>query len=71
MSDSNSDQFYVKYCLGCELEDINFFDLEILRTRENDLPVQSGVSDVRAVKATVTLDVDFPHQRVDLIRTDI
>jgi hypothetical protein len=37
-------------CLGCNLEDLDFFDLEIIRTRENDPPVQPGVVGVSDAK---------------------
>jgi hypothetical protein len=43
-------RFLVKFRLGCNLQDFNFFDLESRRTRENDLPVQPGVVGVRVAK---------------------
>jgi hypothetical protein len=39
-------------CLSSDLEDLDFFDLEILRTRENDVSVQSGLVDVRDAKVS-------------------
>jgi hypothetical protein len=35
-----------KCCLVDDFEDFNFFELEIHRTRENRLPVQSGIVNV-------------------------
>jgi hypothetical protein len=41
-------------CLPSDFEDLDFLDLEILRTRENDLPVQSGVVGVKVAKGSET-----------------
>jgi hypothetical protein len=40
----------MKCCLLCNLEDFDFFDLEMLRPRENDALGQSGVVGVREAK---------------------
>jgi hypothetical protein len=47
----------VKCCLGFNLEDFNFFDLEILPTRENDVFVQFGVVRVSVAKGSATVAV--------------
>jgi hypothetical protein len=45
----------VMCCLSCNLEDFDFLDLEIRRTRENDFRVQSGVIGVNSVPATSSI----------------
>jgi hypothetical protein len=42
--------FTGKRYLGCDFEDFDFFDLEIRRTREKCLPIQSGVVGVIVAK---------------------
>jgi hypothetical protein len=44
----------VKWWLVCDLEDFNFFDFDFLRTRENDVPGQSGVVGVNGAQVTPT-----------------
>jgi hypothetical protein len=46
-----------KGCLVHDLENFDFFNLEIARTRENRLPAQSGVVGVSVAKGSVTADV--------------
>jgi hypothetical protein len=47
-----------KRCLVCDFEDFDFFDLEMHRTGEKRLPVQSGVVGVTHTKdVSVTLGV--------------
>jgi hypothetical protein len=43
--------------VGCNLEDFNFLDWQIQRTRENDSRGQSGVVGVNSAKASVTVGV--------------
>jgi hypothetical protein len=43
----------MKRCLCCNLEDFDFFDSEIRRTRVNDLPVQSNFVGVSEAKRSV------------------
>jgi hypothetical protein len=43
-----------KYCLVCDFEDFNFFDLQILRTCENDSPAKSSVVGVSGAKGSPT-----------------
>jgi hypothetical protein len=49
-----ANRIYVKSCLLCDLENFNFFHLEMIQTRENDVPIQSSVIGVSAAKGSVT-----------------
>jgi hypothetical protein len=42
-------------CLFCDFEDGDFLHAETIRTRENRLPVQSGVVGVSVAKESVTV----------------
>jgi hypothetical protein len=53
----NTQRVCLKGCLVCNLEDFDFFDLEIVRTRENDILFQSGVVGVTSAKLSVTVGV--------------
>jgi hypothetical protein len=46
--------FVLKSCLFCDLEDFDFLHLELARTGENRLPVQSGVVGVSVAKGSPT-----------------
>jgi hypothetical protein len=54
---AQANRICVKICLLCDVENFNFFHLEILRTRENDVIVQSGVVGVSAAKGSETVGV--------------
>jgi hypothetical protein len=47
----------VKSCLVCDLEDFDFFNLEIPPTREKDNLIQSGVIRVSDAKASATVNI--------------
>jgi hypothetical protein len=49
--------FVWRICLFCDLEDFDFLHLEFVRTRENRVPVQSGVVGVNVVKGSATAGV--------------
>jgi hypothetical protein len=49
--------FVWKSCLFCDLEDFDFLHLEIGRTGENRLPVQSSVVGVGDAKGSATVGV--------------
>jgi hypothetical protein len=41
--EAQASRMCVKCCLVCDLEDLDFPDLELPQTRQHDFPVQSGV----------------------------
>jgi hypothetical protein len=51
---AHADKICVKSGLLCDFENFNFFDLEILRTRENDVIVQAGVVRLSVAKESGT-----------------
>jgi hypothetical protein len=55
--EAEKSKIYIKTCSVCNLEDFNFFDLEIQRTWENEIVVQSGVVGVTDAKGSETVGV--------------
>jgi hypothetical protein len=52
-----ANRIYMKSRLLCDFENFNFFDLEDIRTRENDVIMYSDVVGVSAAKGSATMSV--------------
>jgi hypothetical protein len=55
--DSQENGICVECCLASHLEDLDFLDLEILRTREDDPSVHSGIVGRREAKGSAIVGV--------------